>query len=283
MPPPEEPVRPVVLILILTLPWAGLVLAGASQIQFVEEAWLVLHVQPLLLEDGESGALPGKRLEIDPEEGGSLRIRLQWPVPEASSRLELRATGRPGPPDSVHAVALEAELALPDGRRSTTRRALQLQEGTTSLIEVYREGARGLTLAITAERQVRPRVRPARTFGDPVLFRLEVDAVRGEQTVALETNHLTTFMNEPVEYSFRRGEGEMAESVRLLMTPVRRDGDVIEVQVEISGSLPGETARVLLSRTHTLVTSRGATSAVTVTSGKPPVGYRFRITPDYRP
>ena len=75
--------------------------------------------------------------------------------------------------------------------------------------------------------------------------------------------------------------GDSAESVRLVLRPVRIMGAVTEMEIEVTGSLPGDPDRLLLSRRETLVSNRGTLSAITVTSGKPPAGYRFAITPDF--
>ena len=44
---------------------------------------------------------------------------------------------------------------------------------------------------------------------------------------------------------------------------------------------PGKPDRLLLSRRETLVSNRGTLSALIVTTGEPPAGYRFAITPDF--
>ena len=148
-------------------------------------------------------------------------------------------------------------------------------------IEIHRNETGGLTLAVTVERKVLGyRVASAGT-GEPVAFRLEVDVVRSDRVVPVETNHLQTLMGQPVEYSFRRGRGDGLQSVRLELTPVGRVGELLEVAIDISGSLPGSDRRLLLGRNETLFSSRGVTSTVTVTNGTPPTGYRFRITPDF--
>ena len=77
------------------------------------------------------------------------------------------------------------------------------------------------------------------------------------------------------------GSGDARESLRVVLTPMRIDGDLAEVDIEVSGSLPGAGRPLLLSRRERIVTSRRATSSVDVTAGDPPAGYRFRITPDF--
>jgi hypothetical protein len=248
----------------------------------VERVGLEVEVQPMLIVGGQAGSMAPRRIAIDPDAGGKLEFGLQWPDPGATSRLVLRGSGVAGPPDGEHVVTLEAEFTLPGGKTTRAKRVFRVREGATSLFEVYGTGGDRLTLGLRAERKVFGFERALKSVGLAVQFRLEVEGVRGQQSVALETNYLNTFIGEPVEYSFNRGAGDSAESLRLTLTPKRRSGDVVEVAIEVSGSLPGGGGnRLLLSRTETLFTSRGATSAIAVTSGEPPTGYRFRIAPEF--
>lgn len=259
----------------------SLTLIAAAPVALVEEVGFRVEIRPVLVVGDDSGALAPKTLEIPPGEPGRLRLELQWPDPAATSVLELSATGRSEEPDGEIELELTASLRLADGRVVQARRSLRQREGAAGLFEVYREQGQRLTLGVSAERRVRHVARPVRSVGDPVVFRLDVDGVRGPRTFELETNYLSTFVGEPVSYSFRRGEGDQRESVRVELTPTSKTGELVEVLVEISGSLPGESSRLILSRRETLVTSRGATSGVEVTTGDPPAGYRFRIRPEF--
>jgi hypothetical protein len=97
----------------------------------------------------------------------------------------------------------------------------------------------------------------------------------------LETNELHTFVGQSVEYSFRMGQDAGLEAVRLSVLPVSISGDVVTIDAEISGALPGADGTVLSSRKQRIVASRGATSPITATAGTPPAGYRFQVTPDF--
>jgi hypothetical protein len=272
-------------LLIVTAVWVligAAMPATATPPGLVERVGLELEVRPMLIVAGQAGSLPVRRIDVDPRSGGKLELKLQWPDPGATSRLVLRATGSPGPEYGEHGLTLEVEFTLPDGRTSRARRDFRLREGASSLFEVFGSRDDRLTLGLRVERKVLGFERAMKSVGDAVGFKLEVEGVRGSESFALETNRLSSFIGEPVEYSFRRGEGDAVESVRLLLTPRRRTVDLIEVAIEVSGSLPGnDGTRLLLSRTETLFTSRGATSGLTVTSGQPPFGYRFRITPEF--
>jgi len=254
---------------------------AAAPVTLVEEIGFRVDVQPVLVVGGESGALPARTFEIPPGEPGRLRLELQWPDPAATSVLELTATGRSEEPDGEISLELSAALRLPGGRMVRARRSLRQREGAAGLFEVYREQGQRLTLGVSAEREVRHVARAITSVGDPVVFRLDIDGVRGERTFELETNYLSTFVGEPVSYSFRRGEGDGEETVRVVLTPTSKTGELVEVLVEVSGSLPGEPSRLVLGRRETLVTSRGATSSVEVTTGDPPAGYRFRVRPEF--
>ena len=96
----------------------------------------------------------------------------------------------------------------------------------------------------------------------------------------LETNELHTLLGEGVEYAFRRGAGAQEEVLRLRLTPLRVEAEVVEVEVDLAGKLPGE-ARNAPIRSERLLATRGSTSSFDAVSGEPPTGYRFRIRPDF--
>ena len=107
------------------------------------------------------------------------------------------------------------------------------------------------------------------------------EAGPGDRTVLLETNQLSTFVGQSVQYAFRRGAEESLEAVTLDLLPVSITGDLVTIQADVSGALPGSDGASLLSRHERIVASRRATSALAATSGTPPAGYRFQVTPDF--
>lgn len=244
------------------------------------QARLLLWVDPMCVRDGESTSLGTRSIEVDPVSGGRVDFEIPWPAPDRESRLTLEASGRPGAGDD-HTISLEASLSLPDGRSLQASRTLRLYDGATSLFEVAGEDDTRLVLVLRAESMSRPVLVRGIQTGPPVRVHLEVERVDGGQTIALETNRLDTFMGEGVEYSFQRGAGEGMESVQLLIKPLRLEGEAVEIEVEITATLPGDPTRVVLSRRQRLVTTRGARSSVSVTAGDPPAGYRFALTPDF--
>jgi hypothetical protein len=235
-----------------------------------------LEIQVLLTEDGSARTLGPFPVEIDPARGGHLSVPM-----ERSGLLRIEARGTPGPIDGPHEVEVDALLELPSGKAVRAGRSLEISEGTTSLLEVYGDGHTRVMIALRAERVTRPVVQTVSGVDAPIRFQLAVERVTGEQSIPLETNTLASFLGEGVEYSFRRGEGDALETVRLVLTLLRIEGDIAEVGVEISASLPGSSAPIVLSRLERLLTTRGAMSSLTVADGTPPAGYRFLVTPQF--
>jgi hypothetical protein len=192
--------------------------------------------------------------------------------------LHLDVSGKPAPPGESQVVALDAALTFGSGRTIHSSRNATLVEGGTTLFEVFADGAERLVLSIQGERVTRP-VLLESTAAARVRFRLEVERIDGERSVPLETDELSSFLGEPVEYSFGRGAEGTAESLRLVLTLQHIDGDMAEVVADVSASLPGPAGPILMSRQDRVFATRGATSTVQAVTGDPPAGYRFRITP----
>jgi len=244
-----------------------------------QERMIVLQVEILAVGPEGTSSLGSKQMDVLPSGGGSAEVDLAW---GSGARLRLDATGQPGDEDAPHKLSLHAALTL-GSRRVVSNREMEMREESTYLMDVYEEDRQRLVLVLRAEARMRPvlETRLVKAVGAPVKLHLQVDRVDGESFISLESNDLHTFVGQSVEYSFRRGEGDSAESVRLVLRPVRIMGAVTEMEIEVTGSLPGNPDRLLLSRRETLVSNRGTLSALTVTSGKPPAGYRFAITPDF--
>jgi hypothetical protein len=154
------------------------------------------------------------------------------------------------------------------------------EDDRSQLLEVFARDRLHLTLVLRAERVARPVVaRPAP--GRKIDFHLAVEKLVEGQAVPLETNDLETLVGESVEYSFRRGEGETLETLRLFLKPLRITGELVEVEVAFEGSLHGPGPPLFLSRRETLWTSRHTVTLFDAAGGKPPTGYRFRILPRF--
>ncbi len=194
--------------------------------------------------------------------------------------LDLTATLL-GPLDQEpYALALRCRVDAPGGPWHVSRR-LDLREGTTHLMEVAPWGEARLLLAVEVERGQRPALRPEGRVGHPVRLALQVERLEADETIPLETNLLHTFVGESVGYAFERGTGDAREVLEVRFLPRALHDSLVELQVEVRGSLPGNPSRLILDRRQTLVLSRGADSAVSVTAGTPPRGYRFRVRPEF--
>ena len=112
-------------------------------------------------------------------------------------------------------------------------------------------------------------------------FLLEVVRVAGDRSTSLETNRLSTFVGQEVAYSFRLGETGQAEALEVRVTPLGIYGTLIQVQAEVSGSIPRDGALEVVSRSERWMISRGRSSALDVTKGDPSTGFRFVVTPQF--
>jgi hypothetical protein len=244
-----------------------------------QERFVVLQIEILSVGPEGTSSMGSKRIDVSPSGGGSAEVDLAW---GSGARLRVDASGRPGDEGEPHRLSLHAALTL-GARRVVSNRDLEMAEESTYLMDVYEEDRQRLVLVLRAEAATRPvlETRLVKTVGAPVRLHLQVDRVEGERVTSLESNDLHTFVGQSVEYSFERGEGASAESVRLVLRPIHIKGGVTEMEIEVTGSLPGDPDRLLLSRRETLVSNRGTLSALTVTAGEPPIGYRFAITPDF--
>ena len=111
---------------------------------------------------------------------------------------------------------------------------------------------------------------------------LAIERVDGERIVPLETNELHTFVGQSVEYSFRHGQGEGLEAVRLPVLPVSIAGDLVTIDAEISGALPAAGGTTLREppRADHRVPERDLPRA-RPRPGLPPAGYQFQVTPEF--
>lgn len=255
---------------------------AASAYSVKHEPIVSLRVDVLEVRGDQTVSLGSQELAVSPRTGGRLRLDIPWDASGTVATIELDATATPGDEATPHRVTLHTAVAA-RGRQVVSNRELVIREAGTQLVAIYEDDARRLVLAIRAEADSRPMLEVAEPVpvGEPVRLRIEVERVEGERLVPLETNSLHTFVGHSVEYSFRRGAGASAESVVLILTPERLAGEVAEISVEVTGSLPGDPDRLLLARRETIVSTRGAASALTVVSGEPAAGYRFRITPEF--
>jgi len=248
-------------------------------VQFVRKDVVTLEFRPMTARPlGDGPANP--TLVVEDSDEARLEMDLAWPDASDRSHLVLVATRRFAGDGVATHVNIEAELTTPDGEITRATRKMGFREETTALFEVARLHGRMLTFAVAAEAS-HERVLSARpTVGRPVRLQLEILWTEGEQSVLLETNELNTFVGQPVSYSFSLGEADVAESVRLEILPGEVVGDVVRIDVDISASLPDPVQGILLmSRKERWLATRGTTSSLTLETGQPPRGFRFRVTP----
>jgi hypothetical protein len=268
-------------ILLLTLGAASMPVAAVPVL--TQEARVLLTVALLPASGDATGVVPAARaaIEIPPARSVGQDLTLSWPDPGATTHVHLDLSGTAGPEGGEHEVALDARIELPDGRVVRTSRAIRIREGSTQIVDLYSEKGHKLLLAAQAERTSRPVVLAGAQVGTHVRFRLEVSRVDGEVAVPLESNVMDTFVGQGVEYSFRRGDGDELESMGVVLTPTRIDGEIVDIGVEVSGTLPADPERIVVSRKERLIATRGASSAVTVLAGPGRGGYRFAVTADF--
>jgi hypothetical protein len=254
--------------------------AGPS-VSVTEKEIVVLQVRSLGAQPIDAPADGSFPLRLDSEHGASLQFDLQWPDASSISHVTLIATHRPPQSGAPHALRLEGKLELPDGARKRASRDLAFDGSTTALFELARFDERSLTLVIEANVEIETVFAARPVVGRPVVMNLEVEWLESGAGRTLETNRLSTFIGESVSYSFHMSGSEGAEGLEIRLTPLRIYGDLIQVQAEISGSVPHEGARKLLSRSEQWMISRGESSAFEIAEGEPPTGYRFIVTPRF--
>lgn len=254
--------------------------AGPS-IHIVERDRIQLQVRTLTARTVETDAR-SFLMDVVDDATAQLDLNVLWPDPAVPRRLRLTASR-----DLTSAgqlVSIESTLAAADGSKPirASREILFTSEATTALFEVARSGERVLTLAIDGEltREQAYSARPV--VGPHVAFRLEIQWVERGQTVTLETNHLDTFVGQSVSYEFSLGEAGEAESVRLELMPSRMIGETLQLDVDVSGTLPGtdESVSVVGRKEQWLATSN-ATSSLSLATGEPPTGFVFLVTPRF--
>ena len=264
------------------LRWAAPVLLAAAAASVSFETHVSLHVEALVVEKGRAvPAGTSAEVEAGPGAPAVFSMAVPWKKDDAGVRLQLEARLSPPSPTGESVVWLESTASLAGTEPSRASRSISFVEEGTGLFEVFADGPRRLVLAIRGEQVARPVVRRTVTLGDPVRFLVSVERVDGERSVPLETDELHTFVGQAVEYSFRFGEGDGLQSIRLSLLPIAASGDILTIDAEIGGALPGPGGIVLVHRTERIVASRLATSSVAATTGTPAAGYRFQVTPDF--
>jgi len=271
-------VRRLCWIVLLTATILGPPVVSMPDVQLVEEDQVLLTVRPMNVEPAPQSALPAEQIELE-DRGTEMVYKFAWPAPGAVTKVVLRASPRPPRPGAKHVVLLESLVTLPAGKQVRARREMVFDDSYTSLFEVYRERDRALVLAVQAEHYRDTRFVVRRDAGEPIQFQLKIQRVEGNQSILLETNRLNTFVGDPVTYSFQFGKYGKGESLRIRLTPQKLYGDLAQIEVDVSGMLPDGEQTAMISRTEDWMTTRGATSSLSVAAGEPPTGFKFLVTP----
>jgi hypothetical protein len=264
-----------ILILWLVLP------AWAAPYPVKMEPRLRLEVQPVAVSGGDTRSFESRTVEIDPAGGGSIRLELDWPEANSSSRIDLHFSGTPAGDGQAHSVRIQSSVTISGSAPVLVDRQAALDEGSIRFVEIYAHGDRHLTLALKVEPILKPVVLKPSGLELPVDFRLEVSRVTEQGVVLLETDSLHTLIGQQVAYSFRRGHGDDLETVRLELTPRAIRGDVLEVQLELQGEIRTGASPLFLSRKETLFTGRSTANEFRATTGDPPLGYLFTVIPRF--
>ena len=246
------------------------------------ETHVVLTIDAMTIEEGKSKTAGDSReVEIGPFKPATVDIPVSWGPEGARLNVRFEARLTSVSPDGEAVLVCESNITRAGRAPARSSREIRLADEGSGLFEVYGEGGRRLLLTLRGEQVTRAVVRPPSSIGAPVRFLVAVERVDGERIVLLETNELNTFVGQSVEYSFRLGQDEGLEAVRLALLPTAASGDLVTIEAEISGALPGPGGRVLVSHRERIVASKRATSRVSATTGTPPAGYRFQVTPDF--
>jgi hypothetical protein len=246
------------------------------------ETHVLLTIDALTVDSGRSRAAGVSReAEVGPFQPASVDLVVPWGPDGAPVKVRFDARLTSLTPDGEAVLLCESSVSRAGGPPVVASREIRLAEEGSGLFEVFGDGERRLLLTLKGEQVARAVVRPPASIGAPVKFNVAVERVDGERIVLLETNELNTFVGQSVEYSFRHGQDEGLEAVRLSLLPTAVSGDLVTIEADIGGALPGPGGTVLVSRRERIVASRRATSRIAATTGTPPAGYRFQVTPDF--
>jgi hypothetical protein len=246
------------------------------------ETRVVLHVQALTVAQDRTTATGAVRDgEVGPSKDAPFELAVPWGPGKTQVTVTLTAKLLSVTPDGEAVLMLQSEARKSGRPPLSASRELRLAEEGSGLFEIFGESDRRILLAIRGEKVRRAVVRPPLVVGAPVRFTVAVERVEGDRSVLLETNELHTFVGQSVEYSFRSGQDESLETVRLALLPSTISGDIMTIEASISGALPGAGGTVLLSRNERIAASRQSVSPIAALAGTPPAGYRFQVTPDF--
>jgi len=282
-PPPTAPARSARWLLAAGLLAATVAALEAAAIPpVVYESHVALQIDTLVVQGGTSRQVGAtQQAESSPDAPAKIRAKIPWGPDGGEATVTLEASLVELSTDGGAVIRCAASVTPPGGATVRARRDMTLGDEGSSFFEVYGDSVRRILLAVKGERVERAVVRTAIMVGDPVRFLVGIEKLDGDRAVPLESNELHTFVGQSVEYSFHRGQDASLESVRLTILPVAITDDLVTLQIEVNGALPGPDGPSLIAHHERIVASRRAVSTVTAAPGAPPSGYRFQVTPDF--
>ncbi len=265
--------------LAFALPWIS---SGNATPPVAVETHVLLRIGALTVEHGQSKPTGITREgETGPSQPAAVDFVVPWRTDGASVSVHVEARLRSFAPSGEAILFCTSSATLSGSKPVAASREIRLADEGSGLFEVFGDAERRIVLTLHGEKAERVVVRPLAALGAPVRFLIAVERVDGERIVLLETDELNTFVGQSVEYSFRQGQDAGLEAVRLTLLPVAVSGDLLTIDADISGALPGADGTTLASHNERIVASRRATSRLTATTGTPPAGYRFQVTPEF--
>lgn len=251
---------------------------AAPKVDLVQQTTITLNVRPLTAAPRSEPAGGAFSVELQGSDAVELAFELHWPEADSTSALVLRAAETVPRGDMAHAVEVHGELTLPGGKVVRSRKQFEFDGDATVLFELFNDGGRPLIVVIEAETSTETVVAARPTVGRPVLFRLEIQRLEGDTAIPLESNLLHAFFGQAVSYSFRLGSDPKSDSALVTLEPARLLGEIAEINLEVSGTLPGGEGPVVLGKRERWLASRGAATSLSFTTGEPASGYRFVVT-----
>jgi hypothetical protein len=256
-------------------------LSAQPPVGVVRQETVVLNIHAIgSFGDGGSPQSP-RVIEVDPDKGSTLAFGLPWPDAQSPSELTLSVVERPPVGEARHSIRIDAELRLVDDTLVKATHDLAFSEPSTSLFEVYRTAGKSLTLVIEFDTTEQTVMSKYPEITAPVFFLLEVQRVVEDKVTSLETNRIQSFIGQPVSYAFKLGETDEAAAIRLQLTPVRISGSLLEIEIEISGTIPGEDTIAAAGRGERLIATKDTPTTIAFETGEPANGYRFIVTADF--
>ena len=232
----------------------------------------------------DSGVPATLQVRVDPDDGGSGGLELDWPGRDDRTRITLTLRDESDTKSPQRLLDLRATIER-DGESRELARKWTVEDGSTRLLELDRADERPLTVGLGVSIDEEPFVPRVVVVGRPVRFVVEIERWVGGKGVSLESNTLDTFLDQSVSYAFTLGGGEgLSASLQLELTPVSVVEQLLATEVQVSGRLSdGAGQRIVGRRERVLASSRQPSriAAEPPAEGEPFDGYVFVVTAEF--